>query len=71
MKNLSLNEEYEAYLAIYKSMQTLPKDMRSERFNKYFMELDERLDELGNAIKYCIEKEKKDNIPYQSSELIN
>ena len=51
MKVETLQQEYEAYLAIYKSMQFLPREMRSDNFDNYFEELDQRLHELGFAIK--------------------
>ena len=73
-QELSLQQEYEAYLSIYKSMQVLPLYMRSQYFNNYFGELDKRLTELGSAIKYCNRIESQlvdDNLPYQISELEN
>jgi len=74
MSQLTLQQEYEAYLSIYKAMQSLPESMRSQYFTSYFMELDMRLNDLGAAIRKIYpkrESEIDDNLPCQLSELEN
>lgn len=80
MSQLTLQQEYEAYLAIYKAMQSLPESMRSQYFTSYFNELDMRLGELGAAIRIvegAVQTEIlsadiiDDNLPCQLSELEN